>query len=82
MILRFRTESGSLYKLDKEKMTWERTYARKGSSGIIRNESGTLVRWPDIFEGQPAVMQDTNVREGANAHYVRTSYVVEISREG
>lgn len=81
MILRFRTESNSLYKLDSKTMTWERTYKGK-EAGELRSESGKLMRWPQINMYEPAVLTDGELKPGCDIHYIRTSAVREISKEG
>jgi len=75
--MRFKTESGSTYSLNKKKMTWKRL-GTTSKSGPIRNEHGHLITWPYLAIGFPAFLQDDTIKEGFNVHIVRTSLVTEI----
>ena len=75
---RFTTETGSVYEINRDAMTWRRV-SRTDKSGEIRNEGGTLVDFETVRIGEPAFLQDTNVRPGHVAHFVETSRVVAIS---
>jgi len=75
--MRFRTETGSIYDLDQEKMTWRRL-GRSPASGQIRNEHGQLLIWPNIIVGKQAILEDDTIKAGYDRHYVATSRVTEI----
>ena len=75
--MRFKTETGSIYDLDQEKMTWRRL-GRSPSSGQIRNEHGELTLWPIIVVGHSAMLEDKTIKAGYDRHYVATSRVTEI----
>lgn len=77
--MKFKTETGSVYLLDRGTMGWSRTKTEK--SGEIRQEFGTLIEWPDITLGDRAILLDTSVREGFDGHAVITSRVTETLEE-
>jgi hypothetical protein len=74
--MQFRTENGSVYILDHGTMGWMRKSCDK--SGRIRQEFGTLVTWPTIEVGYPAMLHDNKVLLGHVAHFVYTSNVTEV----
>jgi len=73
----FKTESGSVYRINYEKMTWERlnTGDPKHTS---RKNSGNLVARPGIEIGRPAFLQDDDILPGCITHFVQTTEVTEI----
>jgi hypothetical protein len=75
--MKFKTESGSVYEVDTDKMTWRRE-STTDRSGTIRNEHGDLLFAPDIVIGEPCELQDTSVLPGHGLHFVVTSRVTEI----
>jgi hypothetical protein len=80
MKIRFRTESNSLYLIDTDAMTWERTHTTE-KSGRIRSETGKLLAQPEITIGEPAFLEDASVLPGHATHHVMTSRVMEVSVE-
>lgn len=78
--MKFKTESGSWYKIDKKKMTWERVF-RAQRSGVIRKEEGKLVKWPIITIGQIATLFDDAIQPNCIAHAVVTSKVIELETD-
>lgn len=85
-MMRFVTESGSLYELDAIKGTWARL-VKGADAGEIRAEQGTLVNWPKVEIGRRVFIQDTNILEAfkvkglAAAHLVVTAPVESILPE-
>lgn len=77
MVTKFRTQTGSIYVLNRQKMTWERRYESENSGGI-RQTSGELTHWPEIKVGQSVILADKSVLPGFSYHAVYTSNVVEI----
>lgn len=75
--MRFKTESGTVYLLDKGTMGWCRE-SKTALSGEIRQDFGTLLSWPEIFIGKAALLHDSRVKEGCSIHYIHTSPVKEI----
>ncbi len=72
--MRFTTETGSVYTLDRDAMSWTRT--RTYHSGKIRQEFGTLLVWPEVEIGKTVYLCDSKVLPGCSHHYVFTSPVV------
>ncbi len=75
--MKFRTETGSIYDLDQEKMTWKRL-STTDNSGQIRNEHGHLLVWPLLVIGHSAQLEDDTIKAGYDKHMVATSRVTEI----
>lgn len=75
--MRFKTESGTVYLLDKGTMSWCREY-KTLCSGEIRQDFGRLIKWPKIVVGERAYLEDSKVLPGYHAHSVMTSVVAEI----
>lgn len=75
--MQFKTESGTIYEINKDLMAWTRL-KREEASGQTRGESGNLVRWPEIRIGERAKLFDDDIKPGHAAHCVLTSPVVEI----
>ena len=75
--MKFMTENGTWYEINKEAMTWKRL---KGTdrSGNTRRDEGKLTHWPEIKMGESAILQDKDVLEGMTHHGVITSHVVVI----
>lgn len=78
--MKFTTINGSVYKLDKQAMTWERI-GTTSKSGKIRQENGKLLSWPRIDIGWGALLNDSKVRPGMQVHYISTSKVVSVEDE-
>jgi hypothetical protein len=74
--MRFTTENGSIYTLDRGTMGWSRLKAER--SGQIRREFGTLLSWPTVEVGRSAFLNDSTIRDGCVAHVVQTSKVVQV----
>ena len=70
----FKTETGSVYTLDKGTMGWSRVATSE--SGKIRKEFGTLLVWPEVEVGKTAYLCDSTIAPHCSHHYVFTSPVV------
>lgn len=69
------TQSGAVYILDKEAMTWERT----GVSGYeLRSRSGTLLEWPTIKIGSCLELWCPAFVEGAMGRIIMSTPVVNV----
>jgi hypothetical protein len=77
MIIRFTTESGTIYECDKDLMTWCKM-STTSKSGITRSVCGHLIKWPKITVGQGAMLFDTDVKPGMTHHCVYTSDVIKV----
>ena len=75
--MKFTTETGSVYTLDKGTMGWSRVSTSE--SGTIRQEFGTLLEWPEVEVGEAVYLRDSKVLPGHLHHYVFTSYVTEVT---
>lgn len=80
-----KTESGSTYLLDDERMTWSRLRERpyegfyEGWKDTVRTQEGPLNAWPSIMVGEPLNLIGPPLSEGTNVRLISTSPVVEIS---
>ena len=88
MKLTVTTESGSVYVLDKTKMTWERRRLREYDdeekatiSHPMRTSGGKLMTWPVIEVGMGLDLICPPFIEGAIARGILTSAVTEVSHE-
>lgn len=76
--IQFRTESGSVYSLDSQRMTWERE--PNANSPLVRQDYGDLLVWPEVHIGQGVDMYGTGLTFGVRV--MRTSPVTEIINAG
>lgn len=75
MRLEFTTESGAVYVLDKELMTW----SRGGNSTYnLRSTEGKLLEWPKVEVGKPVEMWGPPFRKGAAIRLIFTTPVISI----
>jgi len=72
--MKFTTENGSVYTLDKGTMRWSRVATE--NSGKIRKEFGTLLVWPEVEVGKTVYLCDSTIAPHCSHHYVFTSTVV------
>jgi hypothetical protein len=77
------TETGSVYRLDRDKMTWERQQIPRidDKNFPLRTVSGKLHEWPDVELSQPLVMMGPPIDSKADYRIVRTSLVRKIIYE-
>lgn len=79
MIIEVTTENHSLYRLDKEAMTWERAIAGPPNKYFpVRTASGKLLQWPTIKLGQPMQMIGPPLNPLASIRVLETSRVIQI----
>lgn len=80
MELRITTESGSIYFLNKNTMTWDRTLASPHSDASfpVRTRGGPLLEWPQVVVGQPVDIMGPPIQAGATFRLVRTSPVMHV----
>lgn len=76
MQLRITTQSGSIYLLDREKMTWSRP--DNPNSPMVRTNVGDLKKWPEVAIGQPMVLIGTSLTPGGLCRAMTTSLVVAV----
>jgi hypothetical protein len=78
-MIRFRTETGSLYEIDTDKKTWARLEEPKTEGSYpLRTKSGTYYRINDIEVGFPAQWLSEPIDPTKDVRLVETSRVVEI----
>jgi hypothetical protein len=81
MKLYVRTKTGSVYKLDREEMTWARL-SRTEKSGPVRDgeKGGKLLAWPDIEAGRGLLMfvEGHETTPSGLGRYIYTSDVEEV----
>lgn len=75
---RFTTESGTVYEINRDAMTWTRIQSTP-RSGKTRRDDGKLVCVPEITVGHCALLQDNDIRPGCDTHFVMTTPVVSVS---
>ena len=73
-----RTESGSLYILDRQNMRWERVRAGEGST-FVRTSGGDLLEFPSIALGLPLMMFGLSLTPGGIMRLIFTTPVVEVT---
>lgn len=79
MIIEVTTENHSLYRLDKEAMTWERAIAGQPDNLFpVRTTSGKLLQWPKIKVGEPMQMIGPALNPLADIRVIETSRVMQI----
>lgn len=80
MELRITTESGSIYFLNKNAMTWDRILASPHSdpTSPVRTRGGPLLEWPQVVVGQPVDIMGPPIQTGATFRLVRTSPVTKV----
>jgi hypothetical protein len=79
--LRVEVETGSVYVLDKEAMTWEQQY-RVNPSTVLCEESAALLAWPERIEkGWPLLLLSPKLQPFGEDRLVITSDVVRIEEE-
>jgi hypothetical protein len=69
MTIQFRTASGALYTMDRERMTWERYHQNLEVHGLPNDNSysrnvsnrGTLVEWPVVAVGYRVMFDDVKI---------------------
>lgn len=76
------TETGSVYILDREQMTWEKTKHIPAITAIapmpVRTKGGPLIKWPEIHIGQPMILLGPPITEGTDGRAITTSYVIGV----
>lgn len=70
-----KTETGSIYVLNREKMSWRRAAASKHP---VRTDDGQLVEWPIMNVGQPLVLLGPPIAQDADLRVIRTSNITEV----
>ena len=76
MKYRITTETGSLYELDSEKMTWERlTEGVNSIDNTVRQPHGDLKVFPKMIVGESLVLLGTPLQEGFTHRLITTSPV-------
>jgi len=80
MELRITTESGSIYFLNKNTMTWDRVIASAHSDPAypVRTRGGPLLEWPQVVVGQPVDIMGPPIQAGATFRLVRTTPVLKV----
>jgi len=76
MRTKFKTETGSIYLVDTDAMTWERL----SNTGVspIRTETGPLTEVPELVVGRSAELIGPPFVPNAVARAIITSRIVEI----
>jgi len=78
------TESGSIYHLDKEEMTWEKTRANPNpnswpiSTQPVRTPGGKLLRWPVIEPGKGLELIGPPLDSTADYRKITTTWITRI----
>jgi hypothetical protein len=80
MELRITTESGSIYFLNKNTMTWDRILASPHPDPVspVRTRGGLLLEWPQAVVGEPIDIIGPPIVAGATFRLVRTSPVTNV----
>jgi hypothetical protein len=81
MELRITTETGSIYFLSKNTMTWGRIkFVEQGDDNPypVRTPGGQLTVWPEVRVGYSVDMMGPPLTPGATVRLVTTSRVVKV----
>lgn len=87
-MVRVQTISGSVYLLDREKMTWKRerlrdyTIEQDGTTvDEVRTADGTIDKWPRLVTGESMILFGPPITEGAVGRMIATSPILEVSED-
>jgi hypothetical protein len=75
--IRFKTESGSLYELDEEAMTWSRL-THSAESVAVRTKSGPMLKWPEVKIGRECRILGPSLSFVGGIRLIETTPVVSV----